>query len=287
MQNSDKKEMPEKNLKRYYIVKEHPIRIISKCKSHSQGTLGSYLIGFCLLYAVINWVPQVLSLFFPTTNLDLMAAYMDADPALLSRLPATPLVMIIYMLLFNGAFKMSECLYALTYIRNRKVDYRALSESLPFFFKTLRLYLLQTVLILLWTMLFIIPGILAIFNYSQSFYILADDPDKSVTQVLIESKMMMYGNRMNYFRLIVCYLPYYLIGYLPALLLASAAASFEGNTYAVLLISMISDIPMFVVYGFVSLGRTVFYELMINKGFAYFKYAGQQAFRELENPEQF
>ena len=34
--------------------------------------------------------------------------------------------------------------------------------------------------------------------------------------------------------------------------------------------------------GLISMGKTVFYELMINKGFAEFRYAGQEAFRELE-----
>ena len=37
--------------------------------------------------------------------------------------------------------------------------------------------------------------------------------------------------------------------------------------------------------GLISMGRCVFYELMINKGFADFRYAGQDAFRELEKKQ--
>ena len=277
--------MPEK-LKRYYIVKEHPIRIINKCKAHSKGTLVSFLVGFCILYAVANWVPQILALYFPATNIDLLKQYSDADPVMLSRLPATPLVLFFYLMLFNGVFRLSECLYALTYIRNRVVDYRALGESLNYYLKAFGLFLVQTLVVSFWTMFFIVPGILAALNFSQSFYIFADDPDKSIPEILNESKMMMYGNRMNFVRLIICYVPYILLGYVPAFLLADLAASVSMNQTATTLISMLADIPMFAVYGFICLGRTVFYELMLNKGFADFKYAGQDAFRELEQTGQ-
>ena len=273
--------MPEK-LKRYYIVKEHPIRIINKCKAHSKGTLVSFLIGFCILYAIANWVPQILALYFPATNIDLLTQYSDADPVMLSRLPATPLVVFFYLMLFNGVFKLSECLYALTYIRNREVDYRALGESLNYYLKAFGLFLVQTLVVSFWTMFFIVPGILAALNFTQSFYIFADDPDKSITQILTESKMMMYGNRMNYVRLIICYIPYIMIAYIPAFLFANILSSAAVSKVGILLISMAADIPMFAVYGYICLGRTVFYELMLNKGFADFRYAGQEAFRELE-----
>ena len=273
--------MPEK-LKRYYIVKEHPIRIINKCKAHSKGTLVSFLVGFCILYAAANWVPQILSLYFPTTNIDLLSQYSDADPVMLSGLPATPLVVFFYLMLFNGVFRLSECLYALTYIRNREVDYRALGESLNYYLKAFGLFLVQTLVVSFWTMFFIVPGILAALNFTQSFYIFADDPDKSITQILTESKMMMYGNRMNYVRLIICYIPYIMIAYIPAFLFANILSSAAVSKVGILLISMAADIPMFAVYGYICLGRTVFYELMLNKGFADFRYAGQEAFRELE-----
>ena len=273
--------MPEE-LKRYYIVKEHPIRIINKCKAHSKGTLVSFLVGFCILYAVANWVPQILALYFPATNIDLLKQYSDADPVMLSRLPATPLVLFFYLMLFNGVFRLSECLYALTYIRNRVVDYRALGESLNYYLKAFGLFLVQTLVVSFWTMFFIVPGILAALNFTQSFYIFADDPDKSITQILTESKMMMYGNRMNYVRLIICYIPYIMIAYIPAFLFANILSSAAVSKVGILLISMAADIPMFAVYGYICLGRTVFYELMLNKGFADFRYAGQEAFRELE-----
>ena len=278
--------MPEEQLKRFYIVKEHPVRIISKCKSHSKGTLTSFLIGFCVLYMLINWVPSVLSLFFPATNADLFSMYTDIDKDLLRQLPATSMTVFLYSLLFSGVFKLSECLYTLTYIRNRKIDYAALTEGFSYYFKALGVYLLQIIIISFWTMLFVIPGIIAALNFSQAFYILAEDPEKGVTEVLAESKIMMYGNKMNYFRLLITYIPYLMLGYTPAFIVSELILKTNPSQPAILIAQMVTDIPIFIVLGLMSMGKTVFYELMLNKGFADFRYAGQDAFREMEDRQQ-
>lgn len=274
--------MPQEQLKRFYVVKEHPVRIISKCKSHSRGTLVSFLAGFCLLYAVINWIPQILSLFFPATNIDLFSVYTDADPALLKQLPATPLVIYVYSVFFSGVFNLSECLYTLTYIRSRRAEYSALTESLPYYLKTLGIYVLQLLIVAFWSFFFIIPGIIASLNFSQAFYVLADDPDKGIMEVLTESKIMMYGNKMNYVRLLIYYLPYLMLAYIPAYVISALAVKMSLGQTGILAASFITDLPVFIVMGLISMGRTVFYELMINKGFAEFRYAGQDAFREME-----
>ena len=59
--------------------------------------------------------------------------------------------------------------------------------------------LLQWVLILLWTLLFIIPGIVASYSYAMTGYILAEDPDLTASQAIQRSKEMMRGNRWRLF----------------------------------------------------------------------------------------
>ena len=274
------------NLKRYFIVKEHPVRIMSKCRSHSKGTLRSFLIGFCALYAVMNWVPYLLSFFVTVTNVDILSAYSEIDPSMLARMPKIPLITFVYMVLFNGTFKFCECLYTLTYIRSRQSDPRAFSEGLSYYLKTLALFVIQTVIVSFWMMFLIIPGIIAAFNFSQAFYILADDPDKPVTQVLAESKIMMNGNKMGYLRLLIYYSPYFFAAYIPAFLISGFLTGISETSITYILLNMALDIPLFIAYGYIAMGRTVFYELMINRGFAEFKYAGQEAFREHERGYQ-
>lgn len=276
--------MPD-NINGHYIVREHPIRIITKCKRHSKGTLMSFLLGVMIIYVFLNWIPEAASIFFPVTNVDLMSRMGSYDRQLLEVMPRTPLVIYFYGMFFNGVFKFGEALYTLTYIRNRKVEYRAISEGFSMYGKTLALFIVQVLIVGFWSMLFVIPGIIATINFSQAFYILADDPSKGITQVLSESKIMMTGNRMNYVRLILFYLPYLMLGYAPSLVLSELALRYNLSQTSLVIIAMLAEIPVFAAHGYICLGRAVFYELLQNGSFAKFRYAGQDAFREMENPD--
>ena len=55
--------------------------------------------------------------------------------------------------------------------------------------------------IMLWTLLFVIPGIIKSYEYAMVPYILADNPDLENTDVLMLSKNMMDGNKFALFRL--------------------------------------------------------------------------------------
>lgn len=59
--------------------------------------------------------------------------------------------------------------------------------------------LLTTIFTLLWTLLFIIPGIMASYSYSMIFYILSDNPELSAMEALIKSKEMMMGFKWKLF----------------------------------------------------------------------------------------
>lgn len=59
--------------------------------------------------------------------------------------------------------------------------------------------LLQTVYVLLWSLLFIIPGIIASYSYAMTGYILAENPDMDPSEAISRSKEMMSGNRWRLF----------------------------------------------------------------------------------------
>ena len=59
--------------------------------------------------------------------------------------------------------------------------------------------LLQTVYILLWTLLLVIPGIVAGYSYAMTDYILAEHPELTASEAIAQSKAMMEGNRWRLF----------------------------------------------------------------------------------------
>lgn len=59
--------------------------------------------------------------------------------------------------------------------------------------------LLQTVYVVLWSLLFVIPGIIASYSYAMTGYILAENPNMVPGEAIEKSKEMMEGNRWRLF----------------------------------------------------------------------------------------
>lgn len=59
--------------------------------------------------------------------------------------------------------------------------------------------LLQGLYVFLWSLLFIIPGIIAGYSYAMTDYILAENPELTASEAIEQSKQMMSGNRWRLF----------------------------------------------------------------------------------------
>ena len=59
--------------------------------------------------------------------------------------------------------------------------------------------ILQGILIFLWTLLLIIPGIIKSMSYSQMFFLLRDFPELTTLEAISESKKRMKGLKWKYF----------------------------------------------------------------------------------------
>ena len=59
--------------------------------------------------------------------------------------------------------------------------------------------LLRAVYVFLWSLLLVIPGIVASLSYSMTGFILAEHPELTASEAIARSKEMMYGNRWRLF----------------------------------------------------------------------------------------
>ena len=59
--------------------------------------------------------------------------------------------------------------------------------------------LLRALYTFLWSLLFIIPGIVAGFSYAMTDYILAEDPELTADEAISQSKSIMMGNKWRFF----------------------------------------------------------------------------------------
>jgi uncharacterized membrane protein len=108
-------------------------------------------------------------------------------------------------LILGGPLMLGWALWALGVNRNQDFDYNKIFEGFNNFGNSLVTYLLMVIFIILWTLLFIIPGIIKGLAYSQTFYILADKPDIKPMEALRQSEAMMKGNKTKYFLLMLLF----------------------------------------------------------------------------------
>ncbi len=80
------------------------------------------------------------------------------------------------------------------------------------FSRTLVLGLLQLLYVFLWTLLFIIPGIIKAYSYSMAYYIMMDHPEYTPSQCLAESERIMRGNKSRLFLLGLSFIGWYIVG---------------------------------------------------------------------------
>ena len=66
--------------------------------------------------------------------------------------------------------------------------------------------LLQGIYVFLWSLLFVIPGIIASYSYAMTEYILAEYPQISASEAINLSKQMMEGNRWRLFCLEISFI---------------------------------------------------------------------------------
>lgn len=269
-----------------YIVNENPFLIQKKCQIHSRNLFTKFFIGMMIFFVLDSLVPSLLGVAFPKGYMHILveAQNIPSNVVDLSKVKDTPMIIFLYAFFFNGVLQAGKALYALTFMRNRKVEYKALGEGFAIGIKAFLVCLAQTAIISIWTMCFIFPGIIAYYNFRQSYYILSDDPSKGVFRILAESKTRMLGNRMNLFRLDLSYISLILMAYLPVLIYGQVNV-FASQPIANVVAGFIISIPLYYALSIMLMGQTVFYELLLNHGFANFRYAGQDAFRESAYPD--
>lgn len=98
-----------------------------------------------------------------------------------------------------GPLAVGFSLVAVNIVRRNNPRIENLFAAFNDFVRAFVLWLINTVFILLWTLLLIIPGIIKSLSYSMSYYILIDNPDISANDARKQSMQLMDGNKWRLF----------------------------------------------------------------------------------------
>lgn len=101
--------------------------------------------------------------------------------------------------------------YCLGILRGEDMPYDSLFDAFSFAGKVILLTIVRGLFIFLWSMLFVIPGIIAVYRYAYAMMNLCDDPDISVMEALRRSKQQTNGSKASLFLLTLSFLGYFLL----------------------------------------------------------------------------
>jgi uncharacterized membrane protein len=93
-----------------------------------------------------------------------------------------------------------------TYFINLKRENNPKIENIFSGFNNFGSALIMVIFILLWTLLLIVPGVIACLRYSMAFYILSDNPDIGAMNALNKSKELMLHNKKKLFYLWISFI---------------------------------------------------------------------------------
>lgn len=113
--------------------------------------------------------------------------------ALMILAQVIPIVKYVAPLIITGPLSLGLSIFWLAFSRGQAIELDAVFQGFDTWWRAFKAYILMAIFIFLWSLLLIIPGIIAALSYSQTFFILAEDKTIGVSAAIEKSKKMMYG----------------------------------------------------------------------------------------------
>lgn len=104
--------------------------------------------------------------------------------------------------------------YNLDLIDGREAELGQIFSKAPMFGKAFWLRLRMQIFTFLWTLLFIIPGIIKAYSYSMAGFIMTENPEMTAKEAMEVSERMMQGNKWRLFCLNISFIGWNLLGML-------------------------------------------------------------------------
>ena len=117
----------------------------------------------------------------------------------------------IIAIVITPAFVLSTSRIYLMVVRGGNPEIKDSFSGFDDFFSAFKVTLLVGFYTFLWSLLFIIPGIIKSYSYSMSVYVLADNKGMSARECIAESKKMTNGHKAELFVLDLSFIGWYLL----------------------------------------------------------------------------
>lgn len=127
-------------------------------------------------------------------------------------------IWLVITIVIGGAGKLGYAMFNLKLVDNKEVEFKDLFSQFHRLGDGFCMKFLVGLYTVLWTLLFIIPGIIKTYSYAMTPYILAENPSMTATEAITESRRIMDGNKWRLFCLSFSFIGWALLCAAPALI---------------------------------------------------------------------
>ena len=138
--------------------------------------------------------------------------FLTSDQFIQNMLPwllgmgAVMLIWLLVNLIVGGAVTLGYAQFNLNLVDDKDPHFSDIFSHMNRLWEGFCMQFFQGMLVFLWSLLFIIPGVIASYRYSMTPYILSENMDLSVMEAITQSKKMMKGNKFRLFCLELSFL---------------------------------------------------------------------------------
>lgn len=117
----------------------------------------------------------------------------------------------ILQFLLSPALNIGMNTYYVMLHKSEQPPFSLLFSRLNIWLRCLGLFLLMGIFIFLWSLLLVVPGIIAAYRYSMAPYLMAENPDIGALEAIRRSKEMMNGHKARLFFLQLSFIGWMLL----------------------------------------------------------------------------
>ena len=110
-----------------------------------------------------------------------------------------------------GPIYYGQGVQALNVMRGNRVDLRDITAAQNRLPDTILAFFINGIYTFLWSLLFIIPGIIAAYSYSMTYFVMIDNPHLSPDEARKRSMELMEGNKLRLFYLHLSFFGWFLL----------------------------------------------------------------------------
>ncbi len=138
----------------------------------------------------------------------------------------------ILSILVSAFLALGSVSYFLKVSRNENVTFKELFSKTSLWLLYIGVTIMTSIFIGLWSLLLIIPGIIASYRYSMVNYIMVDNPELGVFGAIKRSKEIMVGHKMDLFILQLSFIGWLLLSMLTLGILMLYVTPYMNVTFA-------------------------------------------------------